>query len=218
LKNINSDGVTPRAVTVDTGEVSNSFGLCVSRYYSEQQGLAFEEFIEVAPSENAIVDLAWCYNELVIPLVQSFNIKHVVYDRWESGYAVSDLRTNHDIDAQKYSLRFKDFDTFKNDLLGSRIWLPKPEKDPDELLQHDSLAWRANYPRANFQAQITTVNQFNRKITKPDYGNDDLFRTAVLAHYIIMNNKKIYSTNVASTIRKGPVAMVFLNNHGSRYR
>jgi hypothetical protein len=206
---------TPRVIGVDNGEVENSFGLCIARYYPEHDGVIFEEFIEVAPYQEHIVDLSWCYNEVILLLVQSFNILHVVYDRWEAGYAVSDLRTNFKVDARRVTLRPKDFDDFKDRFLGSRVWLPQPEVDPESLFSMNNLSMRAQYPRANFQVQLTTVNRFGRNVTKPDFGNDDLFRAAVLAEKTIMANKDDYKRGMlADGHINGPVAFFVGNSSG----
>lgn len=184
------DKTMPRVLTVDNGEKKNSFAICIGSYYPEHDGVLLEEFIEVAPYEDHRVDLQWCYDELVVPLVRLLSIPMVIYDRWESSYAIRDLRTNYNIDAIQYSLKWKDFEAFKENLRASRVWFPIPEVDPDDLLLTNNLVERARHPRAHFQLQLTTVNQFGRKVTKPDNGNDDLFRCAVLAQWAIMNNKE----------------------------
>lgn len=194
LKKRGADRTTPRVLTVDNGEKKNSFSICCASYYPEHDGILLEEFLEVAPHEHHHVDLQWCYDELILALVKTLNIVAVYYDKWEASYAVRDLRTNYHIDAERYSLKWKDFDQFREDLRGSKIWFPVPEVEPDSLLETNNLVERARYPRAHFQLQLTTVNQFGKKVDKPDNGNDDLFRCAVLAHWAIMNNKDKYRT------------------------
>ncbi|KKN21811.1 hypothetical protein LCGC14_0921680, partial [marine sediment metagenome] len=142
LKRRAADKITPRVLTVDNGEKQNSFSVCMASYYPEHDGILLEEFLEVAPYRHHQVDLQWCYDELVLGLVNTFNVVAVYYDRWESSYAVRDLRTNHHIDAERYSLKWKDFDQFREDLRGSKIWFPVPECDPEELLQTNNLVER----------------------------------------------------------------------------
>ncbi|MFA5135439.1 MAG: hypothetical protein WC505_06675 [Patescibacteria group bacterium] len=207
-----NDSVIPRILAVDNGEKKNSFGLCVARYYPEQEGVLFEEFVEVSPYPDIPIDLAWCYNEFIVPLVKTYRFQHVVYDRWESGYAVADLRSNHNVDAQRYSSMWPDFASFRDGLLGTRIWLPQPECDPMDLLKMQTFQERAKYPRAHFQAQLLTVNEFGKRLEKPDQGNDDLFRTAVLAYRFITKYKDLYRHNVVEGPKfdqDRPVAMFF---------
>ena len=56
-----------------------------------------------------------------------------------------------------------------------------------------NVAMRADYPRAHFQLQLTTVEQFGHKAPmKPENGTDDLFRTAVLCHSQIRRHQDEY--------------------------
>lgn len=192
IKKKSPDKTTPRVITVDNGEKKNSFSVCMASYFPEHEGVLIEEFLEVAPSKDRPVDLGWCYDNLVLELVKAFNTPQVVYDRWESSYAVSDLRSNYHVDAIRYSLAWKDFRAFRDDLRGTRVWYPVPEREPDDLLNFQNLVERARYPRAHFITQLTTVNEFNKRVEKPDRGNDDLFRCAVLAHWAIMNHSDVY--------------------------
>jgi len=128
---------------------------------------------------------------------------------------VRDLRSNYNIDAARYSLGWKDFNQFREDLRGSRVWFPVPEIDPDELLRTSNMVERARHPRAHFQLQLTTVNEFNRRVEKPDQGNDDLFRCAVLAHWAIMNNKDAYRRGMRRRGGARPISgMAFPNRRG----
>lgn len=207
-----NDSVIPRILAVDTGEKKNSFGLCVARYYPEQDGVLFEEFVEVSPWPDIAINLSACYDEFIVPLIKLFKFQHVIYDRWESGYAVADLRSSHNIDAQRYSSVWSDFDDFRDGLLGTRIWLPPPECEPMDLLKMPTFQERAKYPRAHFQAQLLTVNEFSKRLEKPEAGNDDLFRTAVLAYRFITKFKKLYQHNVVEGPKfdqDRPVAMFF---------
>lgn len=194
LSKITSDKSVPRCITVDNGERNNSFALCVARYYPEQDGMLVEELLEIAPTKEAAVDLAWCYNELVVPLVKQLHCVHVAYDRWESGYAVADLRTNYKIDAQRYSLRWKDFELFRDDLCGMRVFTAQPEVPWKQVLTVP-LADRAQWPRAHFQAQLLTVSERAKTLSKPTNGNDDSFRTVVLAHRFISKFREAYRHN-----------------------
>ena len=151
-------------------------------------------------------------------MVRTFNIQKVLYDRWESSYAVQDLRTNYGVDAERYSLKWKDFEQFREGVRGARVGFPVPEVDPDELLQTNNLVERARTPRAHFLLQLTTVNQFGKIIAKPDQGNDDLFRCAVLARREIANNKDRYRGRGRGRGRGGGPRQVAFGRGGSGRR
>jgi len=192
-----------RILTVDNGEVNNSFALCIARYDVLSDSIVYEEFLEVAPYHGFHVDLAWCYNELIIPLVKTFQFVNVIFDRWNSAHQVIDLRTTHQTSADRYTLKWSDFDAFREGLLGMRIRFPKPEKDPDDLMLERVISMRSKWPRAHFQLQLTTVEQFGRKTFKPENGSDDIFRVAVLAHAYIQRNKDAYLKSVSHRRLRG---------------
>lgn len=201
---IRPDLYNARVLAVDNGESKNAFALAIGRYDPETEGMLLEEFIEVAPYRGHVVDLAWCYDKLILPLVNSYKFLHVAFDRWNSAYAVYDLRTKLGIDAQIYTLKWKDFEAYREDLRGMKIRTVAPEIAPDELLGIKDPALRSKYPRAHFQLQLTTVNQFGNKLLKPDNDNDDLFRVSVLAHRFLTKFKEDYKKFTFGAGRRRP--------------
>jgi len=207
-KDIKADIFNARVLAVDNGEINDHFALCIARYEPETEGIIYEEFLEVAPYRGFHVDLNWCYNELIVPLVRSFQFVHVVFDRWNSAVQVLDLRNTHDMDAERYTLKLKDYKEFKHDLQDVKIHFPAAEKNPDDLLKMRNVAMRADYPRAHFQLQLTTVEQFGNKAPmKPENGTDDLFRTAVLCHSQIRRYQDEYAKRSRGRGRRLPGMM-----------
>lgn len=208
LQNVQADPYNARILAVDNGEVNNSFALCVARYDPELDKLHYEEFVEVAPYRGRVVDLYWCYENFIVPLANSFNFLHVCFDRWNSSSAYHDLQTNQGFnastgkDARIYTLKWPDFEAFREDLRGMNMSFPQTETEPDELLNIKDLSRRAATPRAHALLQLTTVEQFGRKVMKPDQGNDDLFRVAVLAHRFVRKNKKKYAEFSQALLRR----------------
>ncbi len=207
IKDIRFDLMGGRILTIDNGEVNNSFALCIARYDVDTDATIYEEFLEVAPYQGFHVDLAWCYNELIVPLVKTFQFVNVVFDRWNSAHQVLDLRTTHQTNADRYTLKWGDFDAFREAMLGMRVRFPAPEKDPDDVMMERAVAMRSQWPRAHFQLQLSTVEQFGRKLFKPENGSDDLFRVGALAHAYIRRNKDEYIRQ-ASRRRRGGVGSV----------
>jgi hypothetical protein len=215
-KNVRQDPYNARVLAIDNGQVKDSFAACLARYDPEIDGVVFEEFVEVSPHLGYKVDLAWTYNEFIIPLVKAYSPIHIVYDQWQSAHSISDLRTNLQQNAQRYSLKWKDFENFKDAVLDSRVRFPLPESDPEKVLRQQNVVLRSVTPRAHFQVQLTTVNQFGRRVVKPDGGKDDLFRAAVLAHATILKNKKLYVERAKMvhrrSLKRGPAAIYRSNS------
>ena len=200
-----SNSMYAYVVAVDNGEKKNSFALTLARYLPELDGTYFEEFMEVAPRQARSVDLAWAYEHVIVPLVNSFNVLYVGYDIWQSAHDFYDLRTKHDVISERYSLTFNDFKNFRHDLGGNKIRFNNQDSDIDSILGTRDIAMRSLYPRSHCLAQILTVNVFNRKLFKPDIGNDDLFRTAVLAHRFIRNYKKEFEKKSKIKFRRAGI-------------
>jgi hypothetical protein len=203
IQSIQPDFLGGRVLAIDNGEVDNSFALCVARFDPDLDGVVYEEFLEVAPYKGFSVDLAWCYDELILPLVGTYRFVRVVFDRWNSAQQVHDLRNNHQVQTERYTLKWSDFMTFRNCLQDMKVRFATPEVAPDELLQMRGRL-RSTYPRAHFQLQLTTVEEFSRKVYKPANGTDDLFRVGALAHSDIMRHKDEYLKQSAGNTRRGP--------------
>jgi len=222
LANVRADPYGARILAVDNGEVQNSFALCVAKYDATLDNYYFEEFVEVAPYRGHVVDLNWCYENFIVPLVNTFNFLHVAFDRWNSSHAYHDLKTNQGFnattgkDAEIYTLKWPDFDAFREDLRGMRLSFPSTETVPDELLSIKDLSRRAATPRAHMLLQLTTVEQFGRKVLKPNQGQDDLFRVAVLAHRFMRKYKKLYAEHSISARRRGDFRSVAIFRGASR--
>jgi hypothetical protein len=206
LKDVKADPYTPRIIAVDNGEKKNSFALSMGRYIPELEGAFLEEVVEVTPYDGKVVDLAWTYDEFIVPLIKAFNILCVGYDNWQSSHAFYDLRTKQRVKAERVRLKWKDFDNFKEGLLGNKIRYKEPEVSIDEVLAIRELAMRSIHPRAHFLAQVVTVEVFGKKVCKPTQGNDDLFRTSVLFYHLIRKYEKELkkkTRNLVSDTRRG---------------
>ena len=196
-------------LSVDNGEKKNSFALCLARYLPDLDGVYFEEFFEVTPYQGRSVDLAWAYENVIVPMVTHFNVLYVGYDIWQSAHAFYDLRTKHNTVSERYSLKWKDFDAFKHDLLGNKVRFNEQDSSIDEVLATRDLSMRARWPRSHCLAQILTVNVFNRKLFKPEVGNDDLFRVAVLSHRFINAYKKEFQKKTRYSVHGAKSVMGF---------
>jgi len=203
VQNFQSDFLGGRVLAIDNGEVDNSFALCIARFDPELDGVQYEEFLEVAPFKGFSVDLAWCYDELIVPLVNTYRFVRVVFDRWNSAQQVHDLRNNYQVETERYTLKWSDFEAYRHAMQDMKVRFPSPEIAPDELLQLRGRL-RSQYPRAHFQLQLTTVEEFSRKVYKPENGTDDLFRVGALAHSDIMRHKDEYLKQSAGRTRRGP--------------
>jgi hypothetical protein len=190
LVDVKPERHTPRLLAVDNGEKKNSFALTMGSYIPELEGLFIEEIVEVTPHDGKVVDLAWAYDEFIVPLSKAFNLLRVGFDNWQSSHAFYDLRTKQGVKADRIRLKWKDFEDFREDLIGNKIRYREPEVSIKTILNTRNLAMRSLHPRAHFLAQMLTVEVFGKKLHKPTNGNDDTFRTVVLCHHLMKKNEK----------------------------
>lgn len=193
--NMVADKSTPRIVCVDAGETGNSFSIGVYSAYGGTNGveigLRVDAVIEVMPEKDTATDTTISVHfptmsQLIMDICKYYNVLAVVWDRWQSTGEIQRLR-DQKILAERYSPRYEDFT-----LLRGRIWngtcrAPAPEMGLSNLRNFDgnnSLQVQQN-PWTHFYVQCATVRASGKKVLKPQGGEDDMFRTLVLAsHYL----------------------------------
>lgn len=180
------DPTTPRVIGVDMGYNNNSFGMCIASYDSLAETVVVDGVLECEPlkfghGSVAPIDTVRMFEMALVPLLKSFNIVCVVYDRWQSLDAVGRIRSIYKKEAEQYSLKWSDFQALKTVVHEGKLRLPKPEVGLERLqkLQFEDVI-KPETPIANLQYQMLTVREIGTKVTKPYKGNDDLFRSMSL--------------------------------------
>lgn len=182
------DGI-PRIITVDAGETGNAFS--VGMYHLE----ASEEFgdtvitdaqVEVQPEHNKSINetvpvhFPTMVDNFIVQLCNSYSVAYVVWDRWQSTGEIQRLRDKK-IVAEKYSPKRVDFQNLRNRIHSGRLKAPSPERtDFADFDLHDPIC-RKRFPWTHFYIQLATVREVGLKVLKPLGGDDDMFRTLVLA-------------------------------------
>jgi hypothetical protein len=185
--------LTPRILCVDAGETNNSF--CIGMYHAEEVQLPGEGqqrqttifvdgVLEVSPEHPTKDDTIPVHFpsmfECIVQLVDKFNVQYVVWDRWQSTGEIQRLRDKK-VKAERYSPKYNDFLLLRNMVYAGRIKAPKAElKNLSDLDIHNAQAVQMN-PWSHFYVQLATVRESGHKVTKPLSGEDDMFRTLVLA-------------------------------------
>lgn len=196
-ESIRQDRMTPRILTVDAGETENSFsiGMYSAIWEKDDPCIVTDGIIAVHPEkdpagESAVpVHFPTCF-EVITELCKLYSIKYVVWDRWQSTGEVQRLR-DLGIKAERYSLRFEDFQLLRSKIWGGRVRLPVPEMAIDKLGTFDptNVLECQKYPWTSFYCQIATVREVGKKVAKPVAGDDDLWRTLALASHYILHPK-----------------------------
>jgi intein/homing endonuclease len=181
------DKQTPRILALDTGEKNCSFSWCLAHYLKHEDTVVIDQVGEIAPGDDHRIHLGNMWEKVILPLVKSFHFLYVVWDRWESSQYVSDLRTKYFVRAEQYTSTRADANQLRSDMLNSKISFPQPEIAVEDLPIGDNRLL-AMYPTSNLLLQVMTVRKGNGGVPiKPQGGNDDTFRTVLLADTYIRN-------------------------------
>lgn len=190
------DKVTPRILALDAGHTNNSFGLGL--YHLENQSGEYvfvtDGLFAAIPETRDGVHLRVSFPamaDLVLELNRRFRIVHVLYDRWQSIGEIQRLRMAG-MNAESYSPTWADFESFKHMILTHKVQTPKWETTIEDLDLDSVIALRKNL-YTHYGYQIATVQSHGKKVIKPAKGDDDLFRTAVLAHAKIRSKYEEYA-------------------------
>lgn len=184
------DRSIPRVLTLDLGFNNNSTALAVGYYDELSKKLITEAFIEVIPVNGAEVNFILLVEKILKPLIEMLNIKIVGADRWQSISMLQELEIKYKIKAVTYSLKYSDFQFYKQGLMNLKIDFPATE-DTNLLLSCPPEEYPSAYykkPVSHFFFQcLTVVDEKEKTVRKGDKTTDDLFRANVLLHYILNN-------------------------------
>lgn len=142
----------------------------------------------IYPLNGKVIDLHQTFEQFVKKLCERLPIKLVVYDQWQSKSQIQALK-GLDLLAKDYSLIYKDFEAFRNQLTQGKIELCKPEIPIDKVESSLETIEEVLYPRSylHFLWQILSVSEIGNKVTKGE-GHDDLFRAVVLGSTFLWND------------------------------
>jgi hypothetical protein len=217
--------MVPRCIAVDCGETQNSFAVGI--YHLEPAGgedgsrfhLVVDAIIEAKPEKILETgEIIPVHFPTMFSLVKTLcdrnkglHVKAVLYDRWQSTGQIQELR-DMKVKAEKYSPKEADFKNLRNLVYGGNLKMPRWEhKDLTDLDITDVDQIR-QAPYTHMAVQFATVRGVGKKIIKPEAGDDDLFRTTVLASWYMTENQKdflvkVQGTNSGQTTRVGALAL-----------
>lgn len=187
LQSLRPNREYPTMLACDAGERGNGYGMLLM--HLEGDTTVIDGCISIQPrviGEGILGSVHFpSAHDLIFEMLKLTHIEMVAYDRWQSTTIIQDL-LQHNVDAQKYSLRYPDFLDFKNRYMEHNVRFPNPEV-PYATLMLEALSDAT--PVAQLLKQTRTVRDTGRKVTKPANGDDDLFRCMVLGDNLMHKNK-----------------------------
>jgi hypothetical protein len=107
-----------------------------------------------------------------------------VSDRWQN-YSINDKMSELGVLVTERRLKYGDFVAWRDDLTNGAFDIPNPEMKPYELATADGAEahWLEDKPVCQLLRQsIIVIDVPGKTVEKPSEGNDDVFRSAVIAH------------------------------------
>jgi hypothetical protein len=179
----------PSLLSLDAGISNNAFSLTIGSVerVDGKEVYSIQVMMEIQPDyRRNTLNFSRIYKEVLVPLIQKFNVKAVVADRWQSAKILHDLEDEHGIFTQTYSLKYEDMVTVKDYMEDEfrYVWLPKMELTPKEV---QNLDITTDYPRcfkympvAHLWFQLLTIQDTGNQVLKGPNLTDDLWRALAL--------------------------------------
>lgn len=180
----------PRILTLDLGYNNNSTALTIGYYNKELGKTIIDGVLEIIPSIGCEVNFFTLVERVLKPLISALNIKMICTDRWQSLGILQQLAQTAGVATVTYSLNYNDFQLFKQSLSNQKILFPKIEdaalSTTGNLTDYPFCFYQNPLSHLFFQC-LTVVDETDKTIKKGEKTTDDIFRSAVLLHYILNN-------------------------------
>lgn len=219
----------PCVLSIDAGYKKNSFALALSHRLPmkddpESYLLATSGLLEIAPREGIPISYAKVYENVIVPILEKFNVKLFATDQWQGLDLQSRVYNDFGIDALQYSVKYDDFELLRRNI-NSETWeLPKLDGELKDILDmekdFDELIFRK--PVSHLMLQLLLSKDTGKSVVKnTDAGEDftdDLLRASVLGISLLEDEEYAYLFEEAgSFVYKGPVGAIasFGGNRGT---
>jgi hypothetical protein len=221
-KPLRTDKITPRLLALDNGHSQNAFAAVLFHYDSAGKKPIVDFAVSVAPDPVSKTNIHFpaMFENFIMPIIKSFRIMHVFYDRWQSLEQIQKLR-DLKVNAQAHQMSFdKDLLPFRQQLLSGNCVLPACEIPVEKIKESNNpLVDLQDKPVSTLIWQTLTVRQVGKKLLKPLEGDDDLFRAFALgcSRFLDEQIQKSYFTlgGVRHAIDRGPVGTYISNRSRS---
>lgn len=198
----------PSILSLDAGIVNNSFAFAVTYADGETGNIVVPAIGEVIPEKGIPLNFTHIMNEVLGPIIEFFNVKVVMADRWQSLKILSDLEDVYGIKKFVYSLRYKDISYIKSHLESNSLVLPRINKEKDfditKLIDvpDDYPRCFVGKPMKHLALQFMTVRDAITQVTKGENLTDDLFRALTLG--VFAHSQEKYTEFLVGEVEELP--------------
>lgn len=198
------DANVEKILAIDAGFSNNSFAVVIMHNHPQTFVPVVDVMLEVIPAPQHPINYTDVMESILSPLIEAYGVTMVVSDRWQSIKLLQDLEAEHGIEAYSHSVKYPDFDLFRQNIYDGNIMIPWPEVKPRDLMQlgaDDYPNGFKNKPVAHFLFQCLTVEDYPGVGVEKGLGTtDDIFRATVLAHRFLVD--EAYKMRFAGAVRR----------------
>lgn len=175
--------IPPSVLTLDAGLVNNAFAITLS--WLNDHGHVDAHCLEVVPRPGKKIDYPFLFDNIIVPIIKTQNVRFVTADRWNSEFMLQQLEADFvkkDLIARPYSLKVHDFENFAAVVDDGHLTLPSLELDVARI--ESVINYKEElpqFPSSHLYLQFLTVQIQNGMYYKGPSNTDDMLRSLVLA-------------------------------------
>lgn len=179
----------PSVLSIDAGEVNNSFALSLIQRSDEKSDPVVAALIDIVPEDGTRINFNQVYTKLILQIFEKFHVVGVVADRWQSTAILNRITDEHGIHVKRISAKEHHFVNFASYHLPDMLMTyPKSEIPIDKVLAPDNEDYRVKFkkkPVAHYIHQLNTIQDINGVYEKGRGNTDDLIRSTVIGLSLI---------------------------------
>jgi predicted transcriptional regulator len=177
-----------------THNSKNAFALVTAHKSPTDNNTIITDVVaEVIPLPGIPVNHTKLLEDMIYPIIERQNVVMVTADRWNSLKLLSDIEADFSIVTKQYSLKYRDFFTFKVLMEQGLLVLPRPVLEIEDIMETSPSDYPSKFltkPTDHLILQCLTVQDSGTHILKGDGNlNDDIFRSLVLACHMITQSE-----------------------------
>lgn len=140
---------------------------------------------EVIPRQGAPISQSLMYRDILSTLCEDLPIRLVISDRWQNKKMVQDLEEEFGCEYVEFTLRWDDFENFKQALYDNEVELPRLKANMNDIVATTLDEYPHMFegkPLEHLAYQFITVQEARGNTVIKGDATDDMFRCIALAH------------------------------------
>jgi hypothetical protein len=187
----------PSVMSMDAGYSGNSFGLTIGHFVKTTSGrlVKFPVVIEIAPEKGKYtLSYSKIYENIMLPLIEAYNVQAVLADRWNSIKILHDLESKFNLYTEIKSIKYNELINVRSYIEDNMIELPARETDISlgDLLVVDTTTYPSMFkgrPVDHLLMQLCTVSDTGRSVEKGSRLTDDIWRAMALGASVLIDEE-----------------------------